>query len=397
VPLIAINFAIRGGANQDPIDKPGLANMAMSLLTQGAGDLDSRAFQDRLERKAIEISFSATRDYVRGTMRMLKENREEATELLRLALTAPRFDTDAIERTRAQIVSTLKREAVTPNNIAYLRWWETAFPGHPYGQPIKGTPDSLARIGVDDLKTFVAHGLARNTLKVAIVGDVDPQTAGLMLDRIFGALPARSELVPVVTAAPHGLGRRIVIPLDVPQTVVTFGGPGIARSDPDFIAAYIVNHILGGGSFSSRLYQEVREKRGLAYSVSNGLYWFEHSAVFYGATATQAARTGETIAVIESEIRRLAASGPTQEELDKAKSYLKGSFALSLDTSSKVANMLVQIQLDNLGIDYIERRGHLIDAVTLDDARRVAKRLLDGGLLVTVVGKPQGVMPKPTE
>ncbi|MGH9809203.1 MAG: M16 family metallopeptidase, partial [Terriglobia bacterium] len=181
------------------------------------------------------------------------------------------------------------------------------------------------------------------------------------------------------------------VQLDVPQAVVNFGGPGIARKDPDFMAAYIVNHILGGGSFSSRLYREVREKRGLAYSVYDSLVWLNHAALFLGGTATRADRTGETLDLIQSEIRRLAESGPTADELAKSKSYLKSSFVLGLDTSTKIASLLVQMQLDDLGIDYIERRGGMIDAVTLDDARRVAKRLLDGGLLVTVVGRPQGV------
>jgi zinc protease len=195
----------------------------------------------------------------------------------------------------------------------------------------------------------------------------------------------------VENAIPQGLGRRIVVDLDVPQAVVDFGGPGIARKDPDFMAAYIVNHILGSGSLDSRLYQEVREKRGLAYSVSDNLIWLNHAALFLGGTATRADRTGATLDLIAKEIHRLAADGPTAAELAETKEYLKSSFALNLDTSSKIASLLVQFQLDDLGIDYIERRAAMIDAVTLDDARRVAKRLLDNGMLVTVVGRPEGV------
>jgi zinc protease len=182
-----------------------------------------------------------------------------------------------------------------------------------------------------------------------------------------------------------------VIKLDVPQAVVNFGAPGVARSDPDFMAAYIINHILGGGSFSSRLYHEVREKRGLAYGISDSLIWLNHTSLLLGSTATRADATGQTIEIIEQEIRRLAAEGPTEEEFAKAKTYLKGSFALGLDTSNRIAAQLVQMQLDNLGIDYIERRSSLIDSVTLADAKRVAKRLLDNGWLVTVVGRPEGV------
>ncbi len=198
-------------------------------------------------------------------------------------------------------------------------------------------------------------------------------------------------MAPIENVTPHGLGRRIDVSLDVPQSVVDFGGPGIARQDPDFMAAYVVNHILGGGTFSSRLYQEVREKRGLVYGVSDSLLWLDHAAVFIGGTATRADRTNETVDLVEKEIHRLAEGGPTEAELAEAKNYLNSSFALNLDTSTKIAAFLVQLQLDHLGTDYIERRPAIIAAVTLDGARNMAKRLLDNGLLVTVVGKPQGV------
>jgi zinc protease len=391
VPLIAMDFVFVGGAVQDPLGKAGTANLMASLLDEGAGDLDSKAFQDRLERKAIEMSFRADRDHVRGTLRTLAENRDEAFDYLRLALTAPRFDASDVELNRAQIMSQLRRAATSPTDIASLRWWSTAFAGHPYGRPVDGTLESVSAITVDDLKAYSHRVLARDNLKVAIVGDIDAETAKIMLDRVFGALPAKPGLVPIENAAPQGLGSRVVVNLDVPQSVVDFGGPGISRQDPDFMAAYIVNHILGGGSLSSRLYREVREKRGLAYSVSDSLVWLDHTAVFLGGTATRAASTGETLDLIEREIHRLADQGPTAEELDKAKAYLNSSFVLNLDTSSKIASFLVQMQLDDLGIDYFTRRAVLIDAVTLDDARRVAKRLLNGGLLVTVVGKPEGL------
>jgi zinc protease len=181
------------------------------------------------------------------------------------------------------------------------------------------------------------------------------------------------------------------IPLEVPQTVVTFGGPGIKRNDPNFMAAYVVNHILGGGSLSSRLYHEVREKRGLAYSVHDSLLWMDHSALFVGNTGTRADRAGETVDAVNKEVRRMAENGPTQQELDEAKSYLKGSRMLSLDTSSKLASALLQYQLDRLPIDYLERRNAIVDAVTLDDAKKAAQRLWQHGLLTVVVGRDQAV------
>jgi zinc protease len=390
-PLIAMDFAFAGGANQDPPDKPGIASLAADLWDDGAGDLDAKAFHSKLEGKSIGMSFGAGRDNVRGSLRTLTVNRDEAFEYLRLALTAPRFDKDAVERARAQLVSRLQRQSTSPNDIASRTWWQAAFPDHPYGRPVSGTPDSIARISIDDLKSYTRRVLARGRLKVAIVGDIDAADVGALLDRTFGALPAEPVLTAVPDVTMQGLGRRIVVPMDVPQAVVTFGTRGIGRGDPDFMAAYIVNHILGGGAFSSRLYQEVREKRGLAYGVYDSLTWLDHASVLIGNTATRSAVTGEAIGIIESEIHRLAEAGPVEQEVADAKSYLEGSYALGLDTSAKVANQLVQMQLDNLGIDYIDRRTSLIEAVTLADTRRVAKRLLDAGLLVTVVGQPQGV------
>ncbi len=390
VPVIAVDFAFAGGANADPASHPGVGNMVASLLDEGAGDLDARAFHQALQELAVHVSFNATRDHFRGSLRTLSQNKDRAIDLLKLALTAPRFDEDAVERIRNQILANLRRQTTNPNDIASRRWWGAAFPSHPYGRPVDGTLESVPQITVSDLKAYSGQVLARNTLKVAIVGNIDADGAKTLLDSVFGTLPAQSELRPVPDAKPHNLGQRILVDLDVPQTVLSFGGLGVQRKDPDFFAAYIVNHILGGGPFSSRLYREVREKRGLAYSVHTSLYWLEHAALFVGGTATRADRAGESFQIIEQEIKRLAATGPTAGELEKAKSYLKGSYALGFDTSSKISGQLLQIQLDDLGIDYINKRNAMIDAVTLADAKRVAKRLLDGELLVAVVGRTKG-------
>jgi zinc protease len=391
LPLVTLNYAFHGGASQDDADKAGTANLTADLLDEGAGELDGKTFHERLENRAIEMSFQVGRDYIYGSLRTLNDNRDEAFDLLRLALTNPRFDADAIDRIRGQTMATLQRDTTNPNDLASRRWWQTAFPDHPYGRESKGTLESVPRITAADLREYVRRVFARNELKVSIVGDVDAKTAGMLIDRAFGALPAKNDLKPIANATPTGLGKRIVINVDVPQAVVTFGGQGIARQDPEFMAAYIVNHILGGGSFSSRLYREVREKRGLAYGVSDSLVWFRRAAVMLGGTATRADRTADALAVIEQEVKRMAEEGPTPEELAAAKSFLKGSYALSLDTSGKIAAQLTQIQIDDLGIDYVHRRSALIDAVTIEDAKRVAKRLYGGGLLVTVAGKPKGL------
>jgi len=394
VPLVAMEFAFRGGSSQDPADKPGLAHMVTTLLDEGAGDLDSRAFSERLEDKAIELKFIAGRDTITGSLRTLVDHRDEAFGLLKLALTAPRFDPDAVERMRAAILAELRRQSTRPSDLADRQWWETAFPGHPYGHAVQGTVASVEAITAADLKAYIDRIFARDTLKIGIVGDIDAETAGRLIDSVFGALPAQAKLTPVPDVEPQALGRRVPVKLDVAQASLVLGGKALARLDPDYMAAYLVNHILGGGSFTSRLYHEVREKRGLAYSVYSMLFPLKHTAAFFVMTGTRADRANETIDVIESEVRRIAQEGPTADELAKAKSYVKGSYALAFDTSPKIANQLVQIQLDKLGIDYIDRRIAMIDAVTLDDAKRVAQRLFGGGLLVTDAGPMQGAVGK---
>jgi zinc protease len=396
VPLISMEYCFGGGAAQDPADKPGVANLVADLLDEGSGDLDSKTFHERLERRAIELSFAATRDYFRGSLRMLKDTKDEAFDLLRMSLTSPHFNASDVERIRSEILSELQSETTNPQALGGRKFLAMAFGDHPYGRPGTGTLDSVPKVTIDDLKNYVRRVLAKDTLKVAVVGDVDPDTLGKLLDKTFGSLPAKSDLTPVADIVAATPPQRAMIPLDVPQTAVMFGGPGIRRHDPDFMAAYVVNHILGGGSLSSRLYHEVREKRGLAYSIYESLLWMKHSALFIGNTGTRADRASDTVAAIDKEVRRMADEGPTQDELDEAKSYLKGSQMLALDTSAKLAAAMLQYQQDELPIDYIEKRNGIIDAVTLDQAKAVAKRLWGQGLLTVIVGRQPQASAEPT-
>ena len=391
VPMIAIDFAFVGGAAQDAPGKGGTASLVASLLDEGAGDLDAKTFHARLEAQGYRAGLSGEARYAARHAADADREQGRGVRIFAACRDAAAFRSVGCRVIRAQILSMLRRATTSPTDIANLRWWQVAFADHPYGRPVNGTLESVPTVTIADLKDYTHRVLARGNLKVAVVGDIDAETVKVMLDRVFGGLPAQPKLKPVPNVSPQGLGRRIVVKVDVPQAVLAFGGPGIARKDPDFMAAYIVNHILGGGAFSSRLYQEVREKRGLAYSVYDSLVWLNHSALFLGGTATRADRAGETLDVIDKEIHRLADDGPTADELAKAKAYLNGSFVLDLDTSSKIAALLVQLQLDGLGIDYFTRRPEMINGVTLEDARRVAKRMLDSGMLVTVAGRPEGI------
>ena len=388
-PLIAMRFAFRGGASQDPAGKEGLSYFVSGMMDEGAGDLNSVAFQERLQTLAMRVDFDASRDVMLGNVQTLSANKDEAFDLLRLALTSPRFDDDATTRVRAQILAGLRFDENDPETVASIAWDRLAFPGHPYGLPIKGTFASISSMTPADLKDYASRIFARDKLVISVVGDIDPESLGKALDHIFGGLPAKSQLTAVADAKPPLGPAREVIAMDVPQSVAQFGHRGFARKDPDFIAAYVLNYIIGGGGFSSRLMEEVREKRGLAYSVYSNLYPFEHGAVFIGNVATKNDAVGQSLDVIESELKRLAKDGPSADELASAKSYLTGAYALRFESSTSIANQLLAIQIEDLGVDYVQKRNALIEQVSLEDIKRVANRLFEADrLITTIVGKP---------
>lgn len=392
VPLLALEFAFVGGASQDPAERPGVANMLSGMLDEGAGPYDSDAFQTQVADHAIELRFSADRDAFRGSLKTLVSHLPKAVELLRLALNEARLDPEAIARVRGQIEAGLRHDASNPDVLAMRAFNETAFAGHPYGRSVRGSLDSVAAINRDDLSAFRAGVLARDNLHVAAVGAVSADVLGALLDDAFGDLPQASDLTQVAQIELQGQGVRRVVEVDTPQSVVRFGAPGVARHDPDYMAAYIANHILGGGVFSARLFREVREKRGLAYGVSSALYPMRHAAMFFGGTATKNERVAESIEVISAEIARMGAEGPDEDEVRLARQYLIGSYALHFDTSSKIAGQLLHLSLEKMGVDYIDRRNDLVASVTREDVRRAAARIFDASkLLVVTAGKPVGL------
>jgi zinc protease len=388
-PLIAIRFAFFGGASQDVPGKEGQAYFVTAMMDEGAGELDATAFQEREQALAMRMDFDAGRDVMLGSIQTLTANKDEVFDLARLAISQPRFDEDALDRVRAQILAGLKFDENDPETVAALAWDRLAFADHPYGRPVKGTMQSITAITADDLRDYAKRVFARDKLVITVVGDIDADELGKALDKLFGDLPARSDLVTVAEANPPLGPTREFIVMDVPQSVAQFGLRGISRHDDEFIAAYVLNYIIGGGGFSSRLMEEVREKRGLAYSVYSNLYPFRHGAVFVGNVATKNEALGQSLAVIQDELTRLAEQGPSVEELDSAKSYLTGAYALRFESSSSIASQLLWIQIEDLGIDYVKRRNALVEAVTMDDVKRVAKRLLTADqLITTIVGKP---------
>ena len=392
LPILAISMSFIGGAAQDGTGREGTADLMADVLTEGAGDLDSEAFRARLEDLATNLSVSSGRDSLAVSFRTLTRYREDALGLLRLALTSPRFDEAAVKRAKERQLSALARASTSPGEIARDIWWQVAFAGHPYGRRADGTEASVAAVTADDLRGAWRNQVARETIKIGVVGDIDAATLAPLLDTLLAGVPAQAKLAPVPDARAGGAGEVIVSQRRQNQSVVVFGAPGLKRDDPDFEAAHLVNYILGGGGFSARLMREVREKAGLAYSVGTGLGTLEATGVVQGSVGTANAAVARSIALIRQEIGRMSAEGPTEAELANAKGAVIDSFPLSLDSTARIANFLVNIQRNGLGIDYMEKRAERFRKVTLDDARRAARRVFDPArLLFVVVGEPENL------
>jgi zinc protease len=388
VPIVTIRFSFKGGNTQDPEGKEGLSELMSGLFDEGAGELDSDAFQIRLDDAGAEMRFGAERDRTFGSMRMLAEKKDEAFDLLKLAIQQPRFDAAPMDRIRAQIVSGIVANQRDPETAARVKWAEALYGAHPYARPDEGTEKSLATITADDLRDYHRRVFARDNLNVAVVGAIDAETVKRELDRLFGDLPERSDLRPV-EKVDLKLDQEVRVDYDLPQTSLQLAYPGVPRDAPDFFAAYLMNHILGGGTFTSRLFDEVREKRGLAYGINSSLVTQEYASSLVIGTATRSDRAAETLGVIRDTVRRMAEEGPTEAELAAAKQYVIGAYALNnLDSSSAIASTLLSLQEEKLGIDYIDRRTALIEAVTLDEVKAAARKLLTADPAILVIGPP---------
>jgi zinc protease len=396
VPLIGMRFAFEGGSAQDPAGTEGVAHFLAGMLDEGAGDLDSKTFQERMEAIAMRMSFDDARDAFYGSLETLSENRDEAVALLALALAKPRFDIDAVDRVRGQLLAGLAYAARDPDRVASEQWTAMAFAGHPYGRPAIGTPASIQKMTRDDLLDYWSRTFAKDNLRVVVVGDIDAATLSGVLDTVFGQLPAKAKLNAIAPTQPASAEKLKVIEMAVPQSVARFGLPAFPRKDKDFIPAFVLNTVLGGGVMSSRLWEEVREKRGLAYSVHTNIQPYKQTSVFSGGVATKNEQIAQSVDLIRAELKRIAADGPTEKELKDAKDYLTGSFALRFDSNAKIANQLLFFWQENLGPDYVDKRNAEIEAVTLEDAKRAAKRLFENqDLIVTIVGKPKGLAATP--
>lgn len=391
-PVIAMEFMFRDAGVVDPAGKEGRANLAAATMDEGAGPYDAQAFQGRLQDIASSLSFSAGRSGFSGSLTTLADRADDAFAMMQLALSEPRFDAEAIERIRTSVQQSILRDETNPNSVAQRLFFRTAYPNHPYGLDKRGSKDSLASLTAADLASFVKGELGRDRLIVAVAGNIEPDALAGALDRVFGKLPAKTTVTAIPRTVANGLGQTLLVERPSAQTIMTMGQPGVERSDPDWFAATVLNYVLGGGGFQSRLMDEVRDKRGLTYGVYSSLVPFDQSSLIMAGGNTVNAKVAEALSVIRQEWDRMAKDGVTDEELANAKTYLTGSFPLQFSSTPSIAAILLAVRRDDLGIDYLDRRDSLINAVTRDDVARVANRLLAADKLLTVlVGAPDGV------
>jgi zinc protease len=391
IPIVSIEIGFSGGARLDPADKTGLTNFTMALMNEGSGDLDAVAFANKADDLSARFGFSGGRDSAEVSGAFLVETLDDGIDLLALAMGSPRFDAEPVARVRGQILSGIAQSETDPDAVAGKAWAARAFPDHPYGRPSDGTKETITAMTVEDMRAAHKRLMTRATAHIGIVGAIDAAKAGEIVDKLMAVLPEGTPVTAEMrdVTPPPGI---FVIDQDVPQSTAIFGHAGIARDDPDFIPAFVMNRVLGGGGFASRLMEEVREKRGLAYSVYSYLSARDEAALYLGGVSTANERVAESIDVIKTEWARMAAEGISAEDLDKAKTYLTGAFPLQFDSNAKIANYLVFVQMEDLGIDYINTRNSLIEAVTLEDIKRVAARVLQpDALSIVVVGKPVGL------
>lgn len=389
IPLLAINFRFSGGGSIIAAEKAGTAVLAARMLSEGAGEWDGEQFRQALADNAIGLGFQAGRDTFSGSLTTLTANRDLAVQLLQATLTTPRMADTALRQQKSRLITSRRRSETRPNSIAFRNWFETAYGDHPYSRSINGTPETVASVELPDITGFLAKVLTRNGLVIGVAGDIDPAALGELLDRAFGELPDHAPPADLATA-PTPSGGLNVIPHPSQQSVVVFGHAGIAREDPDWYAATVITQILGGSTFTSRLGAEVREKRGLAYGIGANLSPYRAGSILLGRTATRNDAVAETLQIIGEEWQRMADEGPTAAELDEAKTYLIGSFPLSLDSTGAIASVLVQMQVYGLGRDYWTTRAAHYQAVDLAVAQRVARRILQPrSLLQVVVGMPE--------
>lgn len=389
VPIISVDFAFRGGITQDPQDQLGRANLFASLLTQGAGDLNAAAFQKELNDLSISLSFNAGRDYITGSLTTLKKNKTRAFELLKMALTSPRFEESDVARKKESIMAGIRQNQASPSWLMWRNFNDHFYGDHPYTKPGQGTLEAIPNITSDDLRLYTGDVFVQSDMLISVAGDVNPQEITKDLRDVFGALPEgtpHEDLPPV----PFNKGGDVHhVTLDVPQTFIVMGRSiDIDERDPDWAAAMVANYLIGGGGFSSALMDNVRADKGLTYGISSSLMTQKYGDVMVIQTSTAFDNKQAMHDAIDETLNDVLFNGFAAEKVEAAKAYLIGSMPLALTTTGAFSGVYLSLQMDGLPLDYLQKREDAIKAVTRDDVQRVAARLIgDMGFVTVTVGR----------
>jgi zinc protease len=392
LPVIALHIAFRNaGSAADPLGRQGLAAFGARLLTEGAGELDASAYQERLSELGATLTFTADRDTLVGRLSAVRDSRTQTFELLRLALTDPRFDADAVERVRKSRLAELARLATDPNYVARRAWWQGVFPNHPYGRTPEGTEADITTITADDLRSTFMRRIAKENLIISAAGAISAAELAEALDCIFGDLPDQG-MTSAIPAAMFMPSDPLIVRLPFPQSSCVFGHVAVRPTSPDYFPAIVLNHIVGGGTLTSRLFIELREKRGLVYSVRTRLESLSDETLMLGWFATENDKVPMTLELVRHEWQQLASGDVSEADVDDAKAFLKGALPLALDGTSTMAARLLAVQRLGLDMDHLTAWNAKVDAVTSDMVRALARRLMrPDALTFAIAGDPTGV------
>ena len=386
IPMLQVSVAFAAGNTRDPDEKLGLASLTSALLDDGAGELEADQLLGALDSMGIEFGSSSSRDMSRVSLKTLTDTPilDRAVDLFATIVSVPLFPSDALERERRRALVGLQRHRQSPDSVASEAFWAAMYPGHVYGRFGAGSEESLASITRDNIVHF--HGryyVARNGVMV-LVGDVNRSTAERIAERVSSGLPAGEPAVPI---PPVQDAEAVENMIDFPsqQSHVSLGHPAVERGNEDYIPLYVGNYTLGGSSFVSLLGEEVRENRGLAYSVYSYLNPMYRRGPFVVGFQTRNDQRDMTIELAREIVTRYIEEGPTQEQLDSAQRHITGAFPLATDSNSKVAGFLLSVAFYDLPLDYLDTYIARVEAVTVEQVRDVLQRHIHPDKFVQIV------------
>jgi zinc protease len=371
VPIVAVRLYTRAGAVLDPPDRAGLANLTGSTLTRGTAKRSGPDLDAAIEFVGGSVEAGAGRDGFTASLSILKKDLDLGLDLLAEVVLSPAFPDAEVKRKIAEIQAAIKRSEESPETVAARALAPLVYPGHPYARPVEGTVESVGKLTRDDVAGFYRDHVRPDTAIVSVVGAVTVAEARGAIQRRFGAWRAPSSPPPSVPEAPPTAPQTRQVPRDLSQSTILLGRQAVRQSHPDYFPLVVASYILGGGS-ASRLYGRVRDEGGQAYSVYSYVSPGRYGASFVVGSQTRTAEVPKVIDAIRTELDRMSREVVTERELDLAKAYLIGSFPFRLDTSSKVANFLVAIESQRLGLDYADRYRAGVARVTAAEVQRVA-------------------------